>query len=207
MKGLWQRLWRGTIAMSLLLCLASAAMWVRSEFVGDAVRHYVYVAGPPPPSASFWLDPAAPVVEYGQVVDTYLGEVWFDRWQDAFDPKDRGLSIGPLGQDHWRYNREHPMSYRAFSFATWLGFWDYHPSYINKMASNYLIPVQSFGVPFWLIVTMFAILPGFWVIAFFRRRIRHRPGFCRNCGYDLRATPDRCPECGTAPPKQHPNSI
>jgi hypothetical protein len=54
--------------------------------------------------------------------------------------------------------------------------------------------------PFWLAVLLMA-MPTAWALLAEsrarRRRWRARHGCCNNCGYDLRASPERCPECGT----------
>jgi hypothetical protein len=51
--------------------------------------------------------------------------------------------------------------------------------------------------PLWLPAALFAALPVARGALFVRRRRRVGEGCCRKCGYDLRATPDRCPESGT----------
>jgi hypothetical protein len=46
------------------------------------------------------------------------------------------------------------------------------------------------------------ILPGLWCVFALKRRqrnLRQRAHQCVDCGYDLRATPQRCPECGSVP--------
>ena len=50
--------------------------------------------------------------------------------------------------------------------------------------------------PHWSAVTVFGAMSFFFVHKC--RRSRHAIGHCPTCNYDLRATPDRCPECGTA---------
>ncbi|MDB5304909.1 MAG: hypothetical protein JWM97_2458 [Phycisphaerales bacterium] len=42
-------------------------------------------------------------------------------------------------------------------------------------------------------------LPTCWVARKWKVSRKKQPGACRVCGYDLRATPERCPECGTVP--------
>ncbi|GEM_PF-1612061 len=58
------------------------------------------------------------------------------------------------------------------------------------------------AVPYWAItiVAVFGCLTlSMWWIRRRRIFVRAIEGRCLRCGYDLRATPDRCPECGTVP--------
>jgi hypothetical protein len=56
---------------------------------------------------------------------------------------------------------------------------------------------RALYLPHWLLAAVLAVLPAAWARRAWRRRGARRPGHCRTCGYDLRASPDRCPECGT----------
>jgi predicted amidophosphoribosyltransferase len=53
----------------------------------------------------------------------------------------------------------------------------------------------------WFVILLFALLPLVAGVRLARRRRRARrlaAGCCIACGYDLRASPERCPECGRA---------
>jgi hypothetical protein len=155
--------------VSAVALLAVAVLWERSFWVGDTWDRE---------------EPGGGAV----IMGSSRGQVWWAR-----------LDVSPI-----RFDR--PSGYRADRAkvaptngvpAVW--------SFAGFIWTNYRLPgpgpvVRAFTMPYWFAAALTAPLPAAWVRA--RRRAaradrRRKAGLCTACGFDLRATPDRCPECGT----------
>jgi hypothetical protein len=175
------------LAVSLLLFVVLVALWVRSHFVEDVLnlrtdaRMYGVSAEAGTLLFFTWTDP-----------DPKEDVWWHNAWPTSGD-KMRPL-VGDRGAQSWSapvavVTR---MRMRTSRHVDALGF-GYFAGHIS--AQSY----RAVAVPIWFAV----VLPTGLVACseLRRRRMGKRPGLCLRCGYDLRATPERCPECGAAAAK------
>jgi hypothetical protein len=80
------------------------------------------------------------------------------------------------------------------SFGNWLFLFGAYDVIAASGETSHHMYLHSGGLP--LVVP--AILPTLWLLRRRRVRLRVRRGLCPACGYDVRASPGRCPECGGA---------
>jgi hypothetical protein len=55
------------------------------------------------------------------------------------------------------------------------------------------------AAPIWAPLLCLMLFPYLFMARKWNLHKRRKSGQCLGCGYDLRATPDRCPECGAIP--------
>jgi len=91
------------------------------------------------------------------------------------------------------------FSLGRFHDVSILGFQTGHfDAYIGYAGNGGKTHGDYLAIPIWFLLALFGFLPGRAVVRQLReRRHARRVGMCRVCGYDLRASPERCPECGT----------
>ncbi len=164
---------------SLLLCMATGGLWVRSYWFFD----------------EFWYrESLGRTWSIGSRVGGI--EAGSTTWDDIFrngtiNDLPNGHRFGPIKE------KVRPEKYwRTCWWRLWFH-WDQH--HIFGFSSSPTAQYTLLEIPLWLPLFITAILPIRWVsIDWRRRRRRSRCGLCIKCGYDLQASPERCPECGTA---------
>jgi hypothetical protein len=173
--------------LSLLLCVATVALWVHAAVPLLVTRTYWTRVGPTGQSG----------YRYTTVPGCFTLSI--DRY--AFPEAGRSAYIRAGSSGHvepYVFRQEIPAApfqdprFPRFAARTevWQGKWNIP----GLTESRWFVMA-----PFWFPAALFAVLPVIWGMAALRRRTAPVGNVCRSCGYDLRATPERCPECGLAP--------
>ena len=188
-------------ALSLLLCVAAAVVWVRSYFVGEAliwngVRREAGKSQEVLWSVNVWSAQGG--------VGVYHDQLWmpagFYARADTFDwarDRMRVYPYVPIPQ----LQRGRYVQGLGVTLFEWRGEQTWPTMDLASPAASNPARERVLILPYWLPVLLTALLPA-WAALHWRRARRTasrlRGGLCPQCGYDLRATPGRCPECGAA---------
>jgi hypothetical protein len=165
--------------MSLVLCVVALGLWALSYGRVLTLSHHT-LDGAETTSHQVRVVTGAIVLEYAR----FSTDPWVQR-RPGFGWMCEERDFGP----------KHPLTDEPRN-GRWrgLGFGLRHVTYTVGGSTRTLV------LPCWFLAALFTIAPTACVICRRRRGRHHRPGHCLGCGYDLRASPDRCPECGRAAP-------
>ena len=116
-----------------------------------------------------------------------------DRWYDQFTAAGRGPR---LPDDFLNCPTQGspgaPRQFLGFRYVRNDTWWP-----LAQLPFNYpKAESTALYVPHWSLALLCALLPTAWLLRAHRARSSHHRGLCPTCAYDLRATPNQCPECG-----------
>jgi hypothetical protein len=184
MKRFRRWLFNAMAALSLLLCLAAVALQLRCGFARDEIFYNARRSGGNSIITIQWN---------GGII----GHAYF-----TIDPPPN-VSIDQLSLPKKGWSLVHYRASRFPGDQPSIFFHYFGPS----IRSQWTIydpwhTVWNSWVKIWYLAILAAILPAVWIWRLASKRKAAMQGCCVKCGYDLRATPDRCPECGTVASKK-----